>query len=84
MWKKFKKDFTQRFMNFETAKGVYMVPAGLVIVYVSVYEVRYLMQSVGALFGWFIFCEGLRKILVNRIKQAMVRRKLEAEAQSGE
>lgn len=71
MWEKFKADFTERFLNFETAKGIYMVPAGLIIVYCAVFYIAFVIQVAFGLLGWYIFSEGLRKIFVNRIKQAL-------------
>jgi len=76
MWQKVKQDMKERFLNFETAKGAYMVPAGLVIVYAAVFHIAYVIQVSFALMGWFIFSEGLRKIGVNRIKQAQKKEQL--------
>lgn len=70
MWEKLKQDFRERFLNFETAKGVYLIPAGLATVYASIFHVQYLLQTAGALAGWYLVSEGIRKVWVNRIKQA--------------
>lgn len=69
LWKAIKMDIKERFLNFETAKGMYLVPAGLVTMFVSVYYQQYVIQSLGFLFGLYILSEGLRKIFVNRFKQ---------------
>ncbi len=71
MWERFKMDFKERFLNFETAKGIYMVPAGLVIVYCAIYYIAFVIQVAFAVFGWYMVSDGLRKIWVNRIKQAV-------------
>ncbi len=72
----FKKDFKERFLNFETAKGIYMVPAGVIIVYASIFHVSFVIQTAFALGGWYCASEGLRKIFVNRIKQALAKEQL--------
>lgn len=71
MWEKFKQDFMERFMTFETAKGIYLIPAGLAIMYVSVFYMQYIIQATGIIFGWYMTSEGMRKVFVNRIKQAV-------------
>ena len=76
LWKKFKQDFRERFLNLETAKGIYLFPAGLVLIYASVYHVEYVIQAAGALAGGYFTYEGIRKITVNRVKQALARKKL--------
>jgi len=70
MWEKIKQEIRERFLNFETAKGIYMIPAGSVIIYVSVYYQQYLFMATGVIFGWYCVSEGLRKMLVNRFAQA--------------
>lgn len=69
LWQRLKMDFKERFLNFETAKGVYLIPAGLITCAVSIYYQQYVIQVLGVLFGWYMFSEGLRKTFVNRIKQ---------------
>lgn len=78
MWQKFKQDFKERFLNFETAKGVYMVPAGLIGCYITIFHLNYMLQAVGILGFWYVFSEGMRKIAVNRIKQKVAREDLMA------
>lgn len=79
MWAKFKRDFKERFFNFETAKGIYLVPASLAGLYISFFQQQYFIQGFGAIFFGYWFYEGWRKILVNRIKQAAAKKKLEEE-----
>lgn len=71
-------DFKERFLNFETAKGIYMVPAGLIITYAAVYHISFVIQIAFGLLGWYVFSEGMRKIFVNRIKQALKNDQLKA------
>lgn len=68
---RFTQDIKERFLNFETAKGIYLVPAGLIVVFASIYYISYVIQVAFGLFGWYLFSEGLRKIFVNRIKQSL-------------
>lgn len=79
MWERFKMDFRERFLNFETAKGIYMVPAGLFIVYFAIFHIAFVIQVTFAIYGWYMFSEGLRKIFVNRIKQAVKQDQLIAD-----
>lgn len=67
--KKFKIDCKERFLNFETLRGLYLTPAGLITCYVSIYHIQYIIQAMGLSFGWYIVSDGLHKILVNRVKQ---------------
>lgn len=76
MWEKLKRDFKERFMNFETAKGIYLFPAGCIMIYTSIYHIEFVIQAAGVLSGGYFIYEGLRKILVNRVKQAIARKKL--------
>lgn len=70
MWERFKQDFQERFLNFETAKGIYLLPAGLAGLYVTLFYLQFILQAFGgAIFGYMVF-EGFRKITVNRIKQS--------------
>jgi hypothetical protein len=63
------QDFKERFLNFETAKGVYLIPAGLVLCYVTLMHLQYLIQAWGLLCGVYMSSEGMRKVFVNRVKQ---------------
>lgn len=69
-------DVRERFLNFETAKGIYMIPAGLLICYVTWFHIQFVIQATGLLLGWYIFSEGLRKVWVNRIKEALKKEEL--------
>lgn len=78
-WAGIKQDIKERFFNFETAKGFYLVPVGLFGLWVAVLHVEYVIQAMGAAyFGYMVF-EGVRKILVNRIKQGLKRGQLAAK-----
>lgn len=69
--KVFKCDFKERFATFETAKGLYLVPAGVAITYAAIFHVSFVIQVTFAAGGIYAIFEGLRKITVNRVKQAL-------------
>jgi hypothetical protein len=71
-----RQDIKERFANYETFKGIYFVFAGCVVIFVSIYYQQYVIQAVGVVFGWYFVSEGIRKICVNRFKQAEVREKI--------
>lgn len=85
-WTAIKTDLKERLLNFETAKGVYMVPAGLAIAYAAVFYIAFVIQVAFGLLGVYIFSEGLRKIWVNRVKQDLKKDQMKAArlADSGE
>lgn len=78
----FSQDFKERFMNFETAKGLYLIPSGIIIVAVTLLWMQYLIQACGILFGVYLIVEGVRKVAVNRVKQKLARDALIAERQA--
>lgn len=63
-------DLKERFLNFETAKGMYLIPAGFATMYVAIFHIQFVIQAVCCIFGWYLVSEGARKVWVNRIKQA--------------
>lgn len=79
-------DFKERFLNFETAKGIYMVPAGLAMAYAAIFHIAFVIQVSFALLGWYLFSEGLRKVWVNRVKQSLKKDQMKSTrlAASGE
>lgn len=89
-WEKLKRDLKERFLNFETAKGFYLIPAGLAISYVAAYYMQYLMQTAGVLFGWYWASIGVWKIFINPVKaeaehwNRVEARQQEAKAKAGE
>jgi hypothetical protein len=83
IWQALIRDIKERFLTFETLKGIYLVPLGLIIIYASTPPAeilpafvqdplafpQYHFQAALSLVGWYVFSEGLRKIQVNRVKQ---------------
>jgi hypothetical protein len=63
------QDFKERFLTFETVKGAYLLPAGGVICYVTLFYLQYVIQAFCLALGTYMMVEGSRKILVNRVKQ---------------
>jgi hypothetical protein len=79
MFEKLKQDFIERFLNFETARGIYLVPAGIVIMYLAIFHVNIVIGVTFFLGGLYAVSDGVRKIFVNRIKQKAVRDELLAK-----
>jgi len=76
MWEKIKQDIIERLLTVETAKGLYLLPAGLYGLYMVQYHQQFTYQLLlNVLFGYMVF-EGVRKITVNRIKQMHNQEKL--------
>jgi len=63
------QDFKERFLTFETVKGIYLLPAGGVICYVTLFYLQYVIQAFCLALGVYMMVEGFRKIQVNRVKQ---------------
>ncbi len=63
MWDTIKHELIERFTTFETAKGIYLVVLGLALLFHQQYII-----SVLALLA---IVEGVRKLFVNRTKQAV-------------
>ena len=70
------QDFKERFLNFETLKGVYLLPAGGVICYVTLFYLQYVIQAFCLALGIYMMVEGFRKIQVNRVKQSLAAERL--------
>lgn len=71
MWEKFKRDFVERFLTFETVKGSYLIPVGAVGFYLTLTAFQHVFQfAFFAVFAYLVV-EGLRKVFVNRIKQTL-------------
>lgn len=74
-------DLKQRFLNYETAKGLFFVLAGLILTYTAWFYIQFTIQVCATLFGiGFFVVEGFRKILVNRVKQQIKQDQLKQEA----
>jgi hypothetical protein len=70
------QDFKERFLMFETVKGAYLLPAGGVICYVTLFYLQYVIQAFCLALGVYMMVEGARKIFVNRVKQKIATEKL--------
>lgn len=78
-WALLKQDFKERFLNFETVKGIYLIPAGVLVVFMAMFHVSFVIQTAFGVLGALLVVEGLRKILVNRTKQAVAQDALRAQ-----
>lgn len=76
MWERIKMDIKERFFNYETVKGIYMLPVGLLGLYITWNYVQFILYAIGFAYFGYMTLEGSRKISVNRIKQQVVVRKL--------
>lgn len=76
-WESIKMDMKERFLNYESAKGVYYVTVfGGGLLFFSLFYEQYMLKFVGIFGGVFFLSEGLRKILVNRIKKSVKEKQL--------
>lgn len=66
-----KRDFVERFLNFESLKGLYLLPAGLIGLVVTWTNLQFILHAMGTAYFGYMVVEGLRKIFVNRISQAL-------------
>jgi uncharacterized membrane protein len=70
------QNFNERCLNFETVKGIYLLPAGALICYVTLFYLQYVIQAFCLALGVYMMVEGFRKIRVNRIKQGVATERL--------
>jgi uncharacterized membrane protein len=70
------QDFKERFLTFETVKGVYLLLAGGAICYVTLFYLQYVIQAFCLTLGVYMMVEGFRKIQVNRVKQSLAAERL--------
>jgi hypothetical protein len=56
------QDFKERFLTFETVKGIYLLPAGGIICYVTLFYLQYVIQAFCLALGIYMMGEGFRKI----------------------
>lgn len=63
-------DWKDRFLKFETLHGIYMVPLGIVGLYVTFTHIQYIFQVIGTLIFMYAIIEGCRLIGYNPIKKA--------------
>lgn len=70
-------DFKERFLNFDTFEGAFIIlPWGLINVYLALTAPEFLWTFNGLAFGSAQIVWALRKILVNPIKKQVKERKL--------
>ena len=65
------QDLKERFLTFETVKGIYLLPACGVICYVTLFYLQYVIRAFCLALGIYMMVEGFRKIQVNRTKQSL-------------
>lgn len=75
------QDIKERFLNFETVRGIYLLPAGVIGLYITWSNLQFVIQiAATAGFGYLIL-DGLRKVFVNRVQQAVVKHGLLYDAE---
>lgn len=74
--KKIRMDLKERFKSYETVKGAIFLASGLISLYTSLFHIQYIIQTAAVCFSTYFIIEGIRKILVNRIKQKIEADKL--------
>jgi hypothetical protein len=81
LWQRFVQDVKQRFLNFETVRGIYLLPVGVIGIYITITHLQFVIQVAAiGLFGYLVI-DGLRKIFVNRIQQEVAKHGLLYDAE---
>lgn len=77
MWKWFKLEFKERFMNFETVEATYFLPVGLVGLYaLQSGNFEYAFQIISAaVFGYWVL-RGVYQLTINPVKRKVNLNKL--------
>jgi hypothetical protein len=78
----FLQDKKERLMTYDALRGVMLVAIGGTIFWYANNEVENLIEKCGTVFGIYLVAEGLRRILVNRVKQSIAFDEMK-EARSG-
>lgn len=66
-------DFSERFMTFDTIRGLMKVPVGLVLAYMALYHIQFFFQTCGVSAGIYLSIDGLRNIFSNEIKKELAK-----------
>ena len=69
-------DLKERFLTYETAKGIYLIAGAIAITLTMLFYIQYSTYVMYGIIAQYMLSEGLRKVFVNRIKQAAVRETL--------
>ncbi len=64
-----KQDLYERFVKFETLRGLYRVPAGLLVLFTVWTHLQFALQVYFTVEALAMIGAGLRQIFVNRVKQ---------------
>jgi hypothetical protein len=71
MWQAFLQDAKERFLKFETAHGIFLVPAGIITLLVCVFYTQYILHAMAFIIGGSAIIYGLYAIFHNPIKKAI-------------
>lgn len=70
MWEKFKQDLRERYLDFESFNGAFIfIPWGAGLIYCGKFNKEFGYEYMMVTGGLALMIWGLRKVLVNRIKQ---------------
>ena len=71
MWQKFLTDAKERFLKFQTAHGIFLVPAGILVLVVCVFYTQFILHAMAFIIGGSAVIYGLYAIFHNPIKKAI-------------
>lgn len=71
MWQKFLTDAKERFLKFETANGIFLVPAGVLVLIVAIFYTQFILHAMAFIIGGSAIIYGLYAIFHNPIKKAI-------------
>ena len=74
-----RQDFYERFVNYDTANGLYLMGAGILIILAAIFYPQHAFTAFWCAVGWWSFSHGIRMVLVNPIKLAEKRERLLAK-----
>lgn len=69
LWMVLKRDFKERFLKFETVRGLMLMPFGVILAVTTWTHFQYSIQVFMTATGLYWFVDGAYKIFVNRVKE---------------
>lgn len=71
MWTNLKTEMKERFLKFETAHGLFLVPAGILVMVVCVFYTQFILHALAFIIGGSATIYGLYAIFHNPIRKAI-------------
>jgi uncharacterized membrane protein YfcA len=75
-WKTLRREIKERFINFETVQGLYLLPCGIIGMAITWSHLQYILQAMGTSYFGYLILTGAWKVYYNPIKQKFKRNKL--------